>query len=89
MSPKKSNPTLSLPSARPEEVGMSSERLSRLRPRLQKYVDTQKVPNLVTMVARQGKIVHYEAQGYLDMESKQPALKDTIYRLWSNSKPIA
>ena len=46
------------------------------------------VPNLVTLVARHGKVVHYEAQGYMDFESRKPAKKDTIYRLWSNSKPI-
>jgi CubicO group peptidase (beta-lactamase class C family) len=46
------------------------------------------VPNLVTLVARHGKVVHYEAQGYMDFDSRKPATKDTIYRLWSNTKPI-
>ena len=77
-----------LPSASPEEVGMSSQRLAGIRTSLKKFIDKELVPNLVTLVARHGKIVHYEAQGYLDLESKKPATKDTIYRLWSNSKPI-
>jgi CubicO group peptidase (beta-lactamase class C family) len=77
-----------LPYAKPEDVGMSSERLAKICPGLQKYIDQEKVPNLITLVARHGKIVHYEAQGYLDFESKKPAPKDTIFRLWSNSKPI-
>ena len=77
-----------LPLAEPEEVGMSSERLAKTCPGLQKFVDAEMVPNLITLVARHGKIVHYEALGYMDFESKRPAPKDTIYRLWSNSKPI-
>ena len=80
--------TYPLPNTKPEDVGFSSERLAKICPGLQKFIDKQMVPNLVTLVARHGKIVHYEAQGYLDFESKKPAGKDTIYRLWSNSKPI-
>jgi len=77
-----------LPFAKPEEVGFSSQRLARIRPGLQKFIDEQKVPNLVTMVARHGKVVHYDVQGYMDFESKKPAEKDTIFRLYSNSKPV-
>jgi CubicO group peptidase (beta-lactamase class C family) len=77
-----------LPYIKPEEAGMSPERLAKVCSGLQKFIDERKVPNLVTLVARHGKIVHYEAQGYMDFESKRPAKKDTIYRLWSNSKPI-
>ena len=77
-----------LPFAEPEEVGVSSERLSRIRPALQRFIDEEMDPNFITMVIRHGKIVHYEAQGYMDFESKKPVQKDTIYRLWSNTKPI-
>ncbi len=86
---KKEDSKWPLPFAKPEEVGFSSERLARIRPGLQKFIDKQLVPNLVTLVARHGKIVHFDAQGYLDLESKKPAQKDTIFRLYSNSKPIA
>ena len=72
----------------PEEVGVSSERLARIRPSLERFIREKMVPNLVTLVARHGKIVHYDAQGYMDFESKRPAGQDTIYRLWSNTKPI-
>jgi len=78
-----------LPVAGPEDEGFSSERLAQIRPQLQKYIDEKKVPNLVTLVARHGKVVHYEAQGYMDFESKRPVGKDTIFRLYSNSKPVA
>ena len=78
-----------LPQVKAEEVGMSTERLSRIHPRLQKYIDAQKVPNIVSLVTREGRIVHADAQGYLDLESRQPVTLDTIYRLYSNSKPVA
>jgi CubicO group peptidase (beta-lactamase class C family) len=88
MSPKKTSANWPLPSAEPEEVGFSSERLARICPGLQKFIDKRMVPNLVTLVTRHGKVVHYTAQGYMDFDSKKPATKETIYRLWSNSKPI-
>lgn len=88
MSPKKTSANWPLPSAEPEEVGFSSERLARICPGLQEFIDKRMVPNLVTLVARHGKVVHYEAQGYMDFDSRKPATKDTIYRLWSNTKPI-
>jgi CubicO group peptidase (beta-lactamase class C family) len=88
MIPKKMSTSWPLPFAEPEDVGFSSKQLACIRVGLQKYIDTQKVPNLVTLVARHGKIVHYEAQGYMDLESKTPVQKDTIFRLWSNTKPI-
>lgn len=77
-----------LPMAKPEDVGFSSERLERIRPGLQKFINQQKVPNLVTLVARHGKVVHFDAQGYMDFESKKPVGKDTIFRLFSSTKPI-
>ncbi len=77
-----------LPRAKPEEVGMSSERLAKLRPAMQRFVDRKQVPNIVTLVAREGKIVHFEAQGYSDTTSMKFASKDLICRLYSNTKPI-
>jgi CubicO group peptidase (beta-lactamase class C family) len=77
-----------LPFAEPEEVAVSSESLSRIGPVLQKFIDDRKDPNFITMVIRRGKIVHYEARGYMDLESKMPVREDAIYRLWSNTKPI-
>ena len=86
---KKLNSVWPLPSAAPEEAGFSAERLARIRPAMQKYIDQGKAPNITTLIAREGKLVHYETQGYLDLETRRPAGKDTIYRLYSNSKPIA
>jgi CubicO group peptidase (beta-lactamase class C family) len=88
MSPKNIKSSYPLPTADPEEVGFSSKRLANIRPSLQKYIDKEMIPNVNTLVARHGKIVHYDVQGYMDFDSKTPANRDTIYRLWSNSKPI-
>jgi hypothetical protein len=78
-----------LPMAKPEEVGMSSERLARVRVAMQRYVDKGLVPGVVTMVARSGKVVHLEAIGSRDVENKQPMTTDTIVRIASMTKPIA
>jgi CubicO group peptidase (beta-lactamase class C family) len=88
MKPEKTKSNYPLPVAEPEEVGVSSKNLTLLHSCSQKYIDSHKVPNLITLVARHGKIVHYEAQGYMDCDSRKPVRKDTICRLWSNSKPI-
>ena len=79
---------LPLPQAKPESVGMSAGRLARIRPALQSFIDRSQTPNFVTLVAREGKIVHFEAQGYSDIATKKPVTKDTIYRLYSDTKPI-
>jgi CubicO group peptidase (beta-lactamase class C family) len=78
-----------LPTARPEEVGMSSQRLSRIRAAMQRYVDRGLVPGVVTLVARRGRVVHFDAIGYRDVEGKQPMTTDTIVRIASMTKPIA
>jgi len=88
MSSTKSSNAWPLPTAEPEEVGFSSERLARIRPAMQKYVGEQRLPFLTTLVARHGKIVHFEAVGYMDIESKQPVKKDAFCRLYSSTKPI-
>lgn len=79
---------LPLPYTKPESVSMSSERLARLEPAMQSYIDRRQVPNMVTLVAREGQIVHFSAQGFLDVEKQKPAAKDAIFRLYSDTKPI-
>ena len=72
----------------PEEVGVSAERLARIRPVLQDYVDKGNLPGFLTVVARRGKIVHFETIGMRDVENKKPVEPDTIFRIYSMSKPI-
>lgn len=73
---------------RPEDVGMSSERLERIVPGMKRLIDAGKIPGTVTVVARHGKVVHFEAVGSRNIETGQPMTKDTIFRLYSQSKPI-
>ena len=77
-----------LPVTVPEEIGFSTERLARIRPMLQDYVDTENLPGFLTVIARRGKIAHFETVGMRDIENKKPIEPDTIFRIYSMSKPI-
>ncbi len=77
-----------LPMANPESVGMSTKRLERVKAYMQDYIDTNQIAGSVTLIARKGKIVHYEAQGWRDKEAQQPMQRDTIFTLMSMTKPI-
>ena len=77
-----------LPMGVPEEVGVSAKRLERTRPVMQDYVDKENLPGFLTVVARRGKIVHFETIGMRDVENKKPVEPDTIFRIYSMSKPI-
>ena len=73
---------------KPEKVGLSSARLERINTLMQNYVDEEKLAGVVTMVARRGKVVHFERFGLMDIESKKPMQLDTVFRIYSMSKPI-
>jgi len=77
-----------LPIAKAESVGMSSKRLERISAFIKDYVDTNQIAGAVTLVARKGKIVHFESQGWRDKEENQPMEKDAIFSLASMTKPI-
>jgi len=79
---------LKLPYAKPEEVGISSERLERIRVAMQRYVDKELVPGVAWLVARDGKVVRTEAIGKRDVENNLPMTVDTIFRIASMTKPI-
>jgi CubicO group peptidase (beta-lactamase class C family) len=74
--------------ATPEDVGMSSERLERLTQAMQNEIDEGNTPGITTMIARHGKIVHFETYGYQDIENKIPIDKNTIFRIYSMTKPV-
>ena len=57
--------------AAPEEVGFSAERLQRIRPVLQHYIDTENLPGFLTAIARRGKIVHFETIGMRDLGKRK------------------
>jgi CubicO group peptidase (beta-lactamase class C family) len=72
----------------PEKVGFSSEKLVRIKPVMQAYVDRRGFSGLSTMVARRGKIIHFEQVGCQDRETQTPMTADTIFRIYSMTKPI-
>ena len=76
------------PRAVPEEVGMSAARLERIAPVMQRWVDDGKIPGALTMIAREGKLVHFEKVGMQDIASATPIAFDTIFRIYSMTKPI-
>ena len=78
----------SLAPAKPEQVGLSSERLQRITDSLKADVDKKIIPGAVILVARQGKIAFFEAVGVRDPATRVPMTKDTIFRIYSMSKPI-
>ncbi len=78
-----------LPLAEPEEVGFDSARLAQIDAHFQQRVDDGELAGIVTLVARQGKIVHFEAVGYQDVVRQIPMETDTIFRIYSMTKPIA
>ena len=79
---------LGLPTAKPETVGMSTEGLQAINIALAKPVADETIPGLITVVARQGKVVHFEMHGHADIETKIPLKPDTLFRIYSMTKPI-
>ena len=71
-----------------EDVGMSTERLRRITEAAERHIESGALPGAVTLVARRGKIAHFQAHGIIDVETKRPMPKDGIFRLASMSKPI-
>ena len=79
---------MELPAAKPEEVGLSAERLQRINDVIQRHVDAKHISGAVTVVARKGRVAHFEARGLMDVESKKPMPKDAIFVLASMTKPV-
>jgi CubicO group peptidase (beta-lactamase class C family) len=77
-----------LPAAKPETVGMSGERLTRLSDGMKSLVDQGRLAGVVTMVARHGKVIEFDAAGKRDIAANLPMQKDSIFRIYSMSKPI-
>jgi CubicO group peptidase (beta-lactamase class C family) len=80
--------TAAVPNGRPEDVGLSSERLQRITDVVQRYIAAKEIAGAVTVVTRRGKVARFEAQGMMDLESKAPMRKDGIFRIASMSKPV-
>jgi CubicO group peptidase (beta-lactamase class C family) len=72
----------------PEEFGFSPDRLKRIDAVMQRYVDQKTLAGIVTLVARRGGIVHFEKFGFQDIETHKPMELDTVFRIYSMTKPI-
>jgi CubicO group peptidase (beta-lactamase class C family) len=77
-----------LPTASAESEGMSAERLARLKSGMKELVDQGRLAGTVTMVSRHGKVVEFDAAGKRDIAANAPMQKDSIFRIYSMSKPI-
>ena len=75
--------------AAPEDVGMSTPGLRNVSRLVQRYIDEGKLPGAISLVARRGKVVHFETHGEMDAERHTPMRSDTIFRFYSMTKPIA
>ena len=72
----------------PESVGLSAEDLQRISPTIRKFIDEEKVAGAVTIVARRGSVIHFEAYGMKHREARAAMDTDTIFRIYSMTKPV-
>ena len=70
----------SIPESKPEGVGLSAERLQRIHETIQRHMDSHQIAGAVTLVARKGRIAHLEAHGVMDLDTKKPMDKNSIFR---------
>ena len=77
-----------IPTATPEHVGLSSQALNHLDSVLKREVATGGLPGTIMLVARHGKVAHFEVNGLRDKEAGVPMTKDSIFRMASMTKPI-
>jgi CubicO group peptidase (beta-lactamase class C family) len=74
--------------AKPEELGLSSERLQRITQMIQRRIAAGDLAGAVTVVARKGRVAYVNAQGVMDLESKQPMTTSAMFRIASMTKPV-
>ena len=72
----------------PELAGFSSERLERINTVMRAYTERRTPPGLITVITRKGKLVHFECHGMMDAEAGKPMGPDTIFRIYSMTKPV-
>lgn len=77
-----------VPPGSPEDVGLSTERLGRIGEAMERHIEAGNITGAVTLVARGGRIAHFEAHGLMDLDSETPMRKDAAFRLMSMTKPV-
>jgi CubicO group peptidase (beta-lactamase class C family) len=83
------HPTSAIPLVKPETVGFSTERLENLHALIQGEIDHKQLAGAITLLARHGKIIDYRTYGQRDIAISAPMTKDTIFRDYSMTKPVA
>ncbi|MDP2389158.1 MAG: serine hydrolase domain-containing protein, partial [Acidobacteriota bacterium] len=81
-------PAVAPAASTPASVGISGERLNRLHAGMQGFVDRKEAGGIVTLIARDGKVVDVTAVGYQDVAGKTPMRTDTLFRIASMTKPV-
>jgi CubicO group peptidase (beta-lactamase class C family) len=74
--------------ASPESQGFSTERLNRIGPTIKEEIAKGTIPGAVSLIARNGQIVHFEAHGFVDAAKTKPITKDAVFRNYSMTKPF-
>src|SRR5262249_51398980 len=77
-----------LPTAKPEQVGMSAQRLERVGQTFKTLITNGRFPGAVVLIARKGKVAYFETFGQRDPAAGAPMPKDAIFRLYSMTKPF-
>jgi CubicO group peptidase (beta-lactamase class C family) len=72
----------------PSKVGLARKRLKRITDKMQQHIDQGNVAGTITLVARRGQVAHYEIQGLRDVAAGRPMSEDTLFRIYSMTKPI-
>jgi CubicO group peptidase (beta-lactamase class C family) len=78
-----------LAKASPDSVGVSAERLKRLDAGMQRFIDEGRLAGVTTLLARRGKIINFNAFGKKDVRAADPVQRDSIFRIYSMTKPIS
>lgn len=73
----------------PDALGFSSERLLRINNLMNRYLESGKLAGMVTCIARRGQVLHSETFGHQNIENQTPMAQDSIFRIYSMTKPIA
>ena len=79
---------LGLAQAQPEQVGVSKQKLDRIHDVFKHEIDDGKLPGTVVLVVRRGKVVYADAAGFQDKEESKPMALDSIFRIYSMTKPL-
>jgi CubicO group peptidase (beta-lactamase class C family) len=74
---------------KPETIGLSSSRLARIGEHWKRYIDAGKLAGTLTLVARRGEVAYLEAEGHLEIERRRPVTPDSVFRIYSMTKPLA